>query len=484
MYRPTRPHLLCLCPIFSFSLFFVSFPPLLVFSLTHSHPSSRPTSPSSSLTYPTTPSPSLPTLLLGPKLSLVADPTFHPKSPVVWYGTSILQGGVASRPGQAFTNILSRDLDVEILNFGFSGNGVMELSVAQFLTALPAAAFIIDCNWNMNGSLVAERIQPLVHYLRANGHADTPILLAEGTNAGAAWYSSSVNASRTALRSALTAGYNALRAAGDTNLVYVPGDPFYNNAGDNYTDPTVGGTHPTDLGSVAVASVYRQLLPPILAAAPNAGKPFSPVNYTVHALQREGESARRLELEMHLQTDTDTESQTKAQDLGLTVAAAQHAVSEEHRRSTLFPGGMTAASDPASMASTSAAVDFNTLFVGGRAFNDTAAGLDYSRLPASAEGVVRDNVWTLSLMSTGMYVRFVTDSRTLAVNWCLTAVGAPLWHMPESGTSGLDLYAFDVVTSRWRHVAVPKAYIATNEWTASLLETGANTTCVCAGIYV
>jgi hypothetical protein len=54
---------------------------------------------------------------VGPDTAYRSDP------PVVFYGTSITQGGVASRPGMAFTNILSRALDREVLNFGFSGNG-------------------------------------------------------------------------------------------------------------------------------------------------------------------------------------------------------------------------------------------------------------------------------------------------------------------------------------------------------------------------
>ena len=58
------------------------------------------------------------------------DPRPGFKAPaVVWYGTSILQGGVASRVGNAFTNMISRRLKQEIYNFGFSGNGMMEHGV-------------------------------------------------------------------------------------------------------------------------------------------------------------------------------------------------------------------------------------------------------------------------------------------------------------------------------------------------------------------
>ena len=62
--------------------------------------------------------------------TLRADPREGFQKPaVVWYGTSILQGGVASRPGNAFTNMISRRLKHEIYNFGFSGNGKMEVGV-------------------------------------------------------------------------------------------------------------------------------------------------------------------------------------------------------------------------------------------------------------------------------------------------------------------------------------------------------------------
>ena len=68
------------------------------------------------------------------------------------YGTSILQGAVASRPGQMHTHITSRGLETEIFNFGFSGNGIMELSVAQYFVDIDASLIVIDCNPNMNAT--------------------------------------------------------------------------------------------------------------------------------------------------------------------------------------------------------------------------------------------------------------------------------------------------------------------------------------------
>jgi hypothetical protein len=94
---------------------------------------------------------------------------------------SIQQGGVASRPGHEYDAFLGRALNREIYNFGFAGNGVMELSVAEYLTMLSASAIVIDCLPNMNAAEVANRTVPLVAYLRAHNHSTTPIVLVEGS---------------------------------------------------------------------------------------------------------------------------------------------------------------------------------------------------------------------------------------------------------------------------------------------------------------
>ena len=68
---------------------------------------------------------------------------------VVVYGTSITQGGCATRPGMVYTNILSRRLDAEFINLGFSGSGRGEPEVAETIATLrPPAIFVIDYKAN------------------------------------------------------------------------------------------------------------------------------------------------------------------------------------------------------------------------------------------------------------------------------------------------------------------------------------------------
>lgn len=81
----------------------------------------------------------------------------------------------------------------------------------------------------------------------------------------------------------------------------------------------------------------------------------------------------------------------------------------------------------------------------------------YDRLPARAEGVVRDAVWSLSRHSAGLALRFVTDAPEIRAQWKLTSSNLALPHMPATGVSGLDLYARnDKGTWDWVAVGQPK----------------------------
>ena len=91
----------------------------------------------------------------------------------------IQQGGVASRAGNLYDAIIGRRLSREVLNFGFAGNGHDDIGVAKYLVTLNAAVIVLDCLPNMNAASVAAKTVPLVNYLRAHGHATTPIVLAE-----------------------------------------------------------------------------------------------------------------------------------------------------------------------------------------------------------------------------------------------------------------------------------------------------------------
>jgi len=174
---------------------------------------------------------------------------------LVFYGTSITQGACASRPGMAFTSIINRRLNVDIINLGFSGNGQMEPELATLLGELDPSIYILDCLWNMSESMVGERVEPFIKILR-NFRPHTPILLVEDSN-----YRNQSTKKGDILRGI----FDTLKAGGDENLYLLVNTGMLGND----SDGTVDRVHPNDLGMMRHADIYTPILKNILSGMMN-----------------------------------------------------------------------------------------------------------------------------------------------------------------------------------------------------------------------
>ncbi len=183
----------------------------------------------------------------------------HQQKPIVFYGTSITQGGCASRPGMVHTAILGRRFDRPIINLGFSGNGKLEPELAKLLGEIDAAVYVLDCLPNLSPKEVAERTVPFVKLLR-QARPETPILLVEDRSYTNGHFLKGQAEHNKANRAAFKAGYDALTKEGVKGLSYLRGDLLL---GDD-TEATVDGSHPTDLGFVRQAELFAEALAPLL----------------------------------------------------------------------------------------------------------------------------------------------------------------------------------------------------------------------------
>ena len=181
--------------------------------------------------------------------------------PVVFYGTSITQGGCASRPGMSFVNIVGRDLDVPVVNLGFSGSGLMELEMSEHLATIDASCYVLDCVWNMRSMTTdafQDRYETFIRNLRAR-RPDVPIVMAGMSDV----YCGGPNDKDACVR----ALYERLVAEGWTKLFHLPKDGMY--SGD--FEGTVDGTHANNLGMRSLAKAYAKAVKTAL----NIGTPVA-----------------------------------------------------------------------------------------------------------------------------------------------------------------------------------------------------------------
>ena len=167
-------------------------------------------------------------------------------SPIVMYGTSILQGGCANRPGMAFTNIISRELDREVVNLGFSGNARLDYEIAELMAAVKdPSLFVLDNVPNCEASLIDERQEKFFRIIR-DAHPDVPVVFIENPNYPHAVFDKVAAADITARNASMRAVYEKLKKAGEKKIYYIKGDKMLGLDG----EATVDGVHFTDLGMV------------------------------------------------------------------------------------------------------------------------------------------------------------------------------------------------------------------------------------------
>jgi lysophospholipase L1-like esterase len=181
---------------------------------------------------------------------------------VIMYGTSITQGGCASRPGLLPTNIWSRRFPYEFINLGFSGNGKGEPELARIIAEIEAPALLI-LDYVSNAESPERYAATLPEFVRLfrERHADVPVLVLSRIPYAADRHDPDSLAQRERYRDIGRATVEQARRAGDPHIHFYDGTTLL---GDNYEECTVDGTHPTDLGFMRIADALTPVLADLL----------------------------------------------------------------------------------------------------------------------------------------------------------------------------------------------------------------------------
>jgi lysophospholipase L1-like esterase len=186
---------------------------------------------------------------LMPGAEIQPPPAWVANGRIVIYGTSITQGGCASRPGMAYTNILSRRLNLEVINLGFSGSGKGEPEVVEQVGGVPdPMLFVLDYEANA-GEGLAETLPQAIRILRRR-HPAAPILVVSRIA-----FSSDIThedwlAARERSRDMQSRLVAGLRDRGDKAVYFQDGSRLL---GADFDECTVDGVHPNDVGFARIA---------------------------------------------------------------------------------------------------------------------------------------------------------------------------------------------------------------------------------------
>lgn len=180
--------------------------------------------------------------------------------PIVFYGTSILQGGCASRPGMAHTNILERKLNRECINLGFSGNALLDLEIADVIAGVDASLFVLDFLPNATVEQMNGRAEKFYSIIREK-HPDTPILFIEDPIFTHSPFDIRIAKEIKDKNETINAIFQSLKNRGEKNIYFLSSKDIIGHDG----EATVDGIHFTDLGFMRYAEVLYPMITILLA---------------------------------------------------------------------------------------------------------------------------------------------------------------------------------------------------------------------------
>ncbi|MBQ9116810.1 MAG: hypothetical protein IJY04_07275 [Clostridia bacterium] len=179
--------------------------------------------------------------------------------PAVFYGSSIVHGTAATRPGYIYPAIISRELNIDFRNIGFSGQAKGEQALARWMAELPMSVFV--CDYDHNAPTV-EHLRathyPLYETIRA-ANPELPYIMVTRPDY---WTMPIEWDEIMERRDVIMSSYLKARASGDKNVWFIDGLSF--NVSPHQYENTVDAVHPNDAGFVrmadAIGTVIRHIL--------------------------------------------------------------------------------------------------------------------------------------------------------------------------------------------------------------------------------
>ena len=183
--------------------------------------------------------------------ALVEAPTpYVNDKPVVYYGSSITQGGCASRPGMSYQAIVSRHFNCDYINLGFSGNARAEDEMAEYIAGLDMSLFVYDYDHNSPSIEHLTKTHERMFKIIREKNPDLPIIMMSRPKL----YLDPTEEKRLEI---IKKTYENAKASGDKNVFFIDGRDLCKICGN---EGTVDNCHPTDLGFFSMAQTLGNFI--------------------------------------------------------------------------------------------------------------------------------------------------------------------------------------------------------------------------------
>jgi len=176
--------------------------------------------------------------------------------PVVFYGSSITEGGHANNVSVGYNAILSRHLGFDYINLGFSGSAKGETEMAEYISMLDMSVFVYDYDFNADSARQLRDTHSRFFNIIREKHKKLPVIMMSRPKAN-------YNEEEKQRREIIFNTYKRAKDSGDENVYFLDGEAFFGSDDDKYLCST-DGTHPNDLGFYRMAQLIEPILKKIL----------------------------------------------------------------------------------------------------------------------------------------------------------------------------------------------------------------------------
>lgn len=177
--------------------------------------------------------------------------TYTHEKPIVYYGSSITQGGCASRPGNSYQAIISQRLDCDYINLGFSGSARAEDEIANYIAELEMSAFVYDYDHNAPNFEHLQKTHSRMFNIIRKKNPLLPIICISAP--------SLCTDKPSARRDVIKQTVETAKQNGDNNVWFIDMVQELKNCG-IYENAFVDGCHPNDLGFYFMAYIIERRL--------------------------------------------------------------------------------------------------------------------------------------------------------------------------------------------------------------------------------